>query len=478
MSGVETTVALTGNTYLAQRVSAYRDTRFLKVVEYLRSADVTLTNLECTIPDPGTPPAYVAGMGWGATYMVGTAAMLDELKFMGISAVCAANNHVMDFGEAGVLSTARELTKAGIPFAGIGASLTEASQAAYIDTPTGLRLAFIAACDWGPRGRMGLNFPWPVGYFASDDAPPFVPRPGVNLLRYDAVSYVTAEQLGQLRRISEALDWENDKLLRRSGFHRSHPLVGMTTNIGVEEDTDTDFYFLGRKFAADDKAGQHTVACTEDLDRIYKQIREARRQADIVCVAFHDQSHGERVPDYIDTIAHGALDAGADIYFNNGGTHKGIEVYKGRAIIHGQPGLFLQTEAVTHVPSSEMGRYRLPADSTASDFIDARAEYTAGAFEKAGDRPVGAPGSAVHLCVFDEQARLKEIRIQPLQPLGGTTFAADAEIDVPRFRRGLPLMPEPESPLSRRLLEYSVNASKPFGTLVEIRDGLGVVRIA
>lgn len=480
MTKRQTTVGLTGNTYIAKPIRRLTNPGFLGTVDYLRGLDVTLTNLECAIPDPGIPPAFVAGSGWGATYMLGTPDMIDDLQFMGVDAVCAANNHVSDFGDEGILSTVRHLRAKAMPYAGIGASLTEATQATYVDAPTGLRVAVIMACDWGPRGAQGLNFPWPVGYMASDDAPPFSPRPGVNLLRYESVSHVSAEQLEHLRRISADLDWEQDKIYRRNGYWRSHPLVGTTTNVGVEVDSDSAFWFLGRKFVVDGDHGHHTVACEEDLERLYKHIREARRQADVVCVGLHDQSHGEHVHDYISTFAHGAIDNGADVYFNNGGSHMGIEIYKGKAIIYGLPSLFLQTESVMHVPSSEMGRYGLPADSTAADFLDTRAAGAQTAFQEGGSigrMMGGAGGSAVHTCVFDDNAELQEIRVQPLEPLGGTMFAAD-ERNIPRFRRQLPLMPGPDSEVAQRVLQHTVEVAEPFGTEVEVRDGVAVVHVA
>jgi poly-gamma-glutamate synthesis protein (capsule biosynthesis protein) len=476
----ETTVALTGNTFIAQPIRRLTHPRFRQTVEFLRACDITLTNLECAIPAPDTPPAFVAGGGWGATYMMGTPSMIDDLRYMGIDAVCAANNHVSDFGDVGILDTVRHLGSKDMPFAGIGASLTEATQAGYVDSATGLRVAFIVACDWGPRGGQGLNFPWPVGYLPSDDASPFRPRPGVNLLRYETVSHVSTAQLEQLRSMSRELGWEQDKIFRRNGFSRSHPLVGLTTNVGVERDSDTEVWFLGRKFVADDRPGHHTVACEEDLQRLYRHIREARRQADIVCVGLHDQSHGEDVHGYIDTFAHGAIDAGADVYFNNGGSHMGIELYRGKPIIYGLPSLFLQTEAVLNVPSSEMARFGLPAQSTAADFLDARAEAARRAMAEGGHfgrMLESAGGSAVHVCVFDENACVKEIRIQPLEPLGGTIFQAEGPQPVPRFRRQLPLMPEAGNPVAARVLDHAVAASAVHGTEVEIRDGIGVVKM-
>ena len=467
MADGETTLALTGNTYVAQPISGYRNERFLKVVELLRQADAATTNLECTLQDGEDWPAYTAGMGSHATYMAGHPSMLDELKFLGINAVCAGNNHVSDFGENGILTTIKYLKRAGMPYAGIGASLTEASEACYYDTPTGARVAFIAACDYGPRANMGLVFPWPHGYLPADNLPPFKSRPGVNLLRYDTAHYVSKAAFDQLRQVSEDLGWEREKLLRRhGGGSRSAPLIGPTTNFGWEVDTETELFFLGRKFMVGERPGNVPFPYQEDLDRIYKHVREARRQADIVVVALHDQSHGLGIHPYIETFAHGVIDAGADVYFCNAGEHRGVEIYKGKALIYGQPSLFLQTEAVTHVPSSFMSRVGADADGLAADFLDARAEAAAEARELGpGASEMQSPGgTAVHLCIFDHQFDLKEIRIQPLEPSAG-----------PRFRRGLPLMPEPGSPVGERVLEYSVEVSKTFGTPVEVRDGMGII---
>ncbi len=469
MADHETTLALTGNMYVAQPISGYRDERFLKVVDFLRKADVTTTNLECTIQDGEDWPAYTAGMGAHATYMAGHPSLIDELKFLGINALCAGNNHVADFGENGILTMIKYLKRAWMPYAGIGASLTEASEACYYDTPSGARVAFMAACDYGPRGNMGLVFPWPHGYLPADNLPPFKSRPGVNLLRYDTAHVVSRDALDHLRQISQDLGWESEKLLRRhGGGSRSAPLIGATTNFGWEEETETELFFMGRKFMVGDKPTNVPFPYQEDLDRIYKHVQEARRQADIVVVALHDQSHGLGIHPYIDTFAHGVIDAGADVYFCNAGEHRGVEIYKGKALIYGQPSLFLQTEAVTHVPSSYMARVGAGADGLAADFLDVRAKAAAAARElgPGASEMQSSGGTAVHVCVFDQQFNLKEIRIQPLEPSAG-----------PRFRRGLPLMPEPGSPISERVLNYSVEVSKTFGTPVEVRDGMGIIRL-
>ena len=169
------TIALVGNTFFVGSLQEIDEARFLQLRELLRAASVTSRISRSAIPDPRTPPAFVAGSGWGATYMVGNPTMLDDLRYLGVDAVCAANNHVSDFGDAGIVSTASHLAEHGFPYAGIGASLRESSQAGFVETPRGLRIAFVVACDWGPRGSQGLGFPWPAGYLGSDDGHPFPP---------------------------------------------------------------------------------------------------------------------------------------------------------------------------------------------------------------------------------------------------------------------------------------------------------------
>ena len=68
-----------------------------------------------------------------------------------------------------------------------------------------------------------------------------------------------------------------------------------------------------------------------------EDIKKARKQADIVVMTDHWGIHNAPVviPDYEYEVAYAAIDAGADLVL---GTHphilKGIEVYKGKVIIH------------------------------------------------------------------------------------------------------------------------------------------------
>jgi poly-gamma-glutamate capsule biosynthesis protein CapA/YwtB (metallophosphatase superfamily) len=468
VNGGDTRLAITGNVFLQHRVSSYRMPRFLQLVDFLRAADVTFANLEGTVQDGEDWPAFTAGMGWSATYLGGPPGMLEEIRHLGVDAVWAANNHAADFGENGVLTSVKHLRRAGLPFAGIGASLTEAAQPAYVDTPGGLRVATVSAADWGPRGVMDLPFPWPFGVMPSDERPPFRSRPGINLLRYGAVTTVDRPTLAVLRKASAELGWDAAKAKRSAGGERDQPLVGPRV-IGWERDSDDELYFMGRRFVAGDRPGSIVQFHEVDVERIQRAVRDARRLADLVVFALHDQSMLGGAPE-MRSFAHSVIDAGADVYVNTVGLHGGIEIYQGRLVLYGQPSLWLQNEHVPSVPSSAMALLDLPETASAADYLDTR-EAAFAATEAAQPKWTSpgirtARGTAVHVAVFGGDGRLKEVVVQPLEVIPG-----------PRQRSGMPLMPEPGSPVIDEVLGLAKLKAEPFGTRLEMDPATGTARV-
>jgi poly-gamma-glutamate capsule biosynthesis protein CapA/YwtB (metallophosphatase superfamily) len=459
-------IALTGNVYFEHPISVYENDGFRRAGDVLRNADLAFANLECSIGAEAHWPAFGGGMGWSGTHMNAPVSMIDDLRFLGIDAVFGANNHTADYAEAGILTTIEHLRNGGMPFAGIGASLTEAAQPCYLETAFG-RVAMISAADWGPRRLMELPFPWPAGYMPSDELPPFRSRPGVNLVRYDAVVHVDRPAFEQLRRVSAGLDWDKAKIVRRMGGGRTETLLGSSL-IGYEVDTETEFFFMGRKFVLDEAFSISTTPYQEDLDRIYATVREAREQADIVIVALHDQSHAKGVLDFVRTLAHGCVDSGADLYVNHGGKGRGIEIYQGKPILYGQTSFYLQSEESTRIPSSMLTRMGLPPDATASAYVKARQENEARALE-AGGRSPHSPTDQKYIQVveFGADGAPREVRIHPIAfPKMG-----------PRNRKRYPVLIEPGTPASDAALQDAIERCAALGTTVEARDGVGVVRV-
>jgi poly-gamma-glutamate synthesis protein (capsule biosynthesis protein) len=464
----EMMLTINGNVYIEHPVSMYRHLGFLKVVELQRSADVAFANPECSILDGDEWPSYGSGMGYAGSYLGAPPLMVDELKFLGINALYAANNHSVDFGEQGILSTIKHLRDGGIPFAGIGASRAEAEEPCYISTPHG-RVALISLADWGPRENMDLPSPWPMGYMGSDEGPWYTSRPGVNLFRYEAEIHVDREAFDQFRRVSKSMGWETAKAARLLGGGQSTQPRSWPTGMDWERDSDTEFHFMGRKFVLDDTFGYRTFPYQEDVDRLDKQIRDARRAAEVVVVALHDQIHGDFVHDYIKTVSHGAIDAGADLFLCTAGAAKGIELYRGKAIVHGVHGYCFQNSQVRHVPRALLERKGLDPNGTAADFYTARRSGHVRAEEEAGLKPSSPVkvGGLVYSAVFDKNLELKEMRAYPTERAQG----------VKGSLHEIPVLLEPGSDLFNRLLKQETERCTSLGTEFEALETYGVAPV-
>lgn len=456
-------IAITGETLLCRKVSVFREPQYLKLVELLRQADVTFTNLECIIQDwQDAPNTFAGGGAPGGTYMVTTPDLLPELKWLGINLMAAANNHSLDFGEAGVLTALKCLNASCIAHAGMGRNLTEATAPCYLDTPKG-RVAMISACDWGPRGAGDIPWPFPMGVIAGEQSPYSRGRPGINLVRCKSEVTVDRETFDALARASEKLGWTSARDARRKGsvgFDR--PISG--ARFTEETDSASELYFMGTKFMVGEKIGVTMVAEPLDIERNLKWLRDARRMATWVIMSFHNHGGGGSAyvaPAYSIKFAHECIDNGADLYVGHGtGRDRGIEIYKGKAIFHGIGDFILQNEQVPWVPYEVMSRFGLGHENTPADFYDMRSGQ-------------GTKGSAVSperwrgaIPVLNyEKGRLKEIRLHPID-LGG---------HLPRHERGRPMLAEKGSESYKAVIAHYQEVSRPFGT--KISDE-GVIKVA
>ena len=105
-----------------------------------RAADVNVANLEVSYTDRGTPhptksvvfrsePENIAG-----------------IAYAGIDVVTIGNNHIIDYGEIGMLDTIDGLKQLGIPYCGAGSSEYLALLPAF-RTEKGVRLGFLGLCN-------------------------------------------------------------------------------------------------------------------------------------------------------------------------------------------------------------------------------------------------------------------------------------------------------------------------------------------
>ncbi|CAA9546117.1 MAG: hypothetical protein AVDCRST_MAG88-415 [uncultured Thermomicrobiales bacterium] len=107
------------------------------VAPRLRTADLTIADLECSLSDNTAKPADPLTF-----YFTTNAAAVAGLTLAGIDGVSLANNHSMNFGKLGLLDTIDTLGGAGITHFGGGANLAEARRPGMFEVK-GIKIAFL-----------------------------------------------------------------------------------------------------------------------------------------------------------------------------------------------------------------------------------------------------------------------------------------------------------------------------------------------
>ena len=115
---------------------------FIYTAETLKSADITLGNLECPISERGEAEEKI--YAFRAPETAG-----EALKYAGFDIVSLANNHILDYGPHALEDTLNNLASNDIHPVGAGMDHTSAYQAVLVDI-NGLRLAFLAFADIAP----------------------------------------------------------------------------------------------------------------------------------------------------------------------------------------------------------------------------------------------------------------------------------------------------------------------------------------
>jgi poly-gamma-glutamate capsule biosynthesis protein CapA/YwtB (metallophosphatase superfamily) len=418
------TMALTGDSIITMRLSVYREPEFLNMIELIRSADVAFTNLEMLFHDYEPYPMHESG----GTYMRAAPAMAKELAWAGFDMVSRANNHTGDYGVLGMRLTTKYTAEAGLLQAGTGESLAEAREAKFLETAKA-RVALISCASYfTEHSRAGKS---------RGDIPA---RPGLNPLRYSTVHTVTYEELETLRQI-----------LERAGLQP--PKSG------------SNLIFYDQNFVAGDKPGVRTTLNQEDLEEITCVVRNASRLADLTIVTIHaHEGDGDiSVPArFLPTFARAMIDAGADVLVGHG-PHvlRGIEVYKGKPIFYSLGNFIYQNQTLLRLPYENYEHYKLGSNAHVADFNDARYD-----FGRKG-RPVNPEiWKSVIAVPCWRGKELTEIKLYPVS-LGFGKF---------RTKRGRPMFADPD--LSKEIIEDLNHLSKPFGTIIDLREGIGVVRLS
>jgi poly-gamma-glutamate capsule biosynthesis protein CapA/YwtB (metallophosphatase superfamily) len=139
------TIAAVGDMQFDRGVRALVDRRggaapLAAIASQLRTADITVGNLEACLSDRGRPDAHKD------VVLHGDPVGIDSLTSAGFDLVSLANNHIMDFGSAALRDTLGRLDRAGIAHSGAGADEQAAWKRVTVRRK-GATVAFLSVTD-------------------------------------------------------------------------------------------------------------------------------------------------------------------------------------------------------------------------------------------------------------------------------------------------------------------------------------------
>ena len=345
------TLVASGDSLIVRRLPQPLPSELAALSHLIRSADVSFTNLETILRrDEGFPQAECGGSTW----IWSDPEVLDDLHVLGFKLFGTAQNHMLDWGQEGLLACLRYLDVARAIHAGAGADLAAARRPVYLATPQG-RVALIAATSTFLEGNRAGT--------ARQDCQG---RPGINPLGVRPGLQLAESNFRMLRALSASL-----------GLGSLPPQVKGTHPHAADR---SQFMLLDHVVT---KAASDAVTYElneRDRTAIIKTIADARGQADWVLFSFHshEMTHGdpETAPDHLRTFMRDCIDAGADAVLGHG-AHllRGMEIYKSRPILHGLGNFIFENEMLPYPPSDFYEGGGLGPDAVPDDGFDKRTDH-------------------------------------------------------------------------------------------------------
>ncbi|GAA0356240.1 CapA family protein [Bacillus horti] len=440
-------IALTGDSIIARRISMHQDEQTVNLYQKIKEADVAFTNLE-VLPNNfvGHPAARSDGAHFAAHSYV-----LDDLMDIGFNLYSCANNHALDYGVDGLLSTIQELEERQLSYAGIGKNLTEARMPVYHSVSGGTVALLSCTSTFFDEQAAGEQRPEVQG------------RPGVNPLKFEVEYEVTEKQLHALKEIYQDLGLEEQRQnFVKLGFG-SDP-----TNKKLFPFVDTNLRVAGTMnalFSASDTPKVRTKTSTKDMQDMAKWVKEARARADVVIVSLHAHEQGqvkEQPAEFIREFTHRMIDEGADVVVGHG-PHllKGLEIYKGKPIFYSLGNFIGHNELVFKLPEDSYKRFNVDSTLTPSEIFRLRSD----------NGRKGFPGNAVYwetimpICQIKD-GRLQSIELHPVSLTRG---------DTP-YKRGRPYLSDAKTGIE--IMNRFSALSKEFNTTIHIDEtGKGIIHL-
>ncbi len=494
------TVVAVGDMLAMIPISRSNDPDVQYLMNIMRAADMTVADNENTIVDHDTFRGPIA-------HMEAPAVVADDWANMGVKMVTKANNHTWDAGDEGVWQDFHELDRVGIVHVGVDTSMVEARQARYAATPKGV-VAMVGV--YADNGRQILGLPV-NGVVAVTEAqlqqiramrdavvarrgevpnpivvPPADP-PGSTAVF--GLTFVAGKSGGE----ADAETAQMQKMIsaseeRRGAIKTKSNTLNLTTVYGVTapemaelraiagakgEGSGESLLAWGVHFRVTPGPGEfHYDMNPQDERDILREIRTGKQDSDLEIAtihwhqnrfAFQHYSFDHYPADFEIKFAHDAIDQGADVFVGHGvHTIKGVEIYKGKPIFYGVSNFELMEQRFL----SWRDRGALPPTPLTGPIVGEGENNERSWYWMEQSPNLEALMAYSHF----ENGKLTEVRIYPVD-LG---FEQDGHLR-PGSQVGIPRRPRPE--VARAILAQVQEYSKPFGTRIDIEDGVGVIHV-
>lgn len=489
-------VASVGDLLQFQPFAISNDPDVRAVLDRLQQADVTTGDFENEIMD--FDRFGHAGLN------LATKEVADDWKLMGIDLVSRANNK--DPRAPGIWEDLAQVERVGIIHAGIARSLPEARMGRFVATPKGLvgfvgvyALGGLEACCAGgtlvrvtPEQLAGVRAIKQSILARRDEVeiPVELPRPDdAGEAQLFGLTFTSAAVPADTPVVKPALypgDGEPGSddgvrnMLHVTQYHGvTAPQLALLREI-TGQPGEGDLKAWGTQFRLMDRPGEHSFDMdAADLREILTQYRTAKQASDLLVTNVHwhqnrydfqRYSFDHFPADFQIRFAHAAIDQGVDVFVAQGvHTMKGVEIYKGKPIFYGTSNFIFQS-AIMPMPK---GRYpgRKPEDAAHGPFresleANAKGGEIVGEHEYQGFWQLKPTLESFVAETRFEAGKLKQVRLIPVD-LGQTPR--------PGSQVGIPRRPAPE--VARKILAELAEYSKPFGTVIAVRNGIGIIDV-
>ena len=344
MSGKTITVTGTGDSLFVAPFPAAYEPMLKKIAGFIASCDVRLTNLETNLSDF----EFCGNAYSGGTWLNTRRKYMDDLSRLGFNFYGNANNHAMDYGHEGLLSTIAELDRRKLPHAGTGRSLEEAAAPAILSVRGENVAVFAVDASMADPSRAGR---------ATHELPA---RPGVNFLRHKTVHRVSEEEMVSLKAIAKKIG---------INFMREMSIATGYSTL----DPEGVFHFGDQEFTTNADAPA-TQCHAGDRKRLLDAVREAKKNCRLIFMLVHchdnDWTSNSNPPLYYREFAHDCIEAGVSAIFG-GGCHslRGIEIYRNAPIFYSLGDFIYQGPQVEILPADFMEKYGIDIFSSAKEAL-------------------------------------------------------------------------------------------------------------